>query len=80
MWVYPKEEIYNDLNSELVNLFKVVKYHPDELFKESEFLLISREMFNQYKENYTRKALTDIQRAANMFMLIKYSYGSQRGS
>lgn len=71
------KEIYNDLNSELVNLFRVVKYHSDEFIKECEFLFNSREMLNDYKENYTRKNLTDIQRASNFYMLIKYSYGAE---
>ncbi|WP_250278780.1 DNA adenine methylase [[Clostridium] colinum] len=70
------KEIYNDLNSELVNLFKVVKYHPEEFIKECEFLCNSKELLDEYKENYTRKNLTDIQRASNFYMLIKYSYGS----
>lgn len=70
------KEVYNDLNSELVNLFKVVKYHSEEFIKECEFLSNSRELLDDYKENYTRKSLTDIQRASNFYMLIKYSYGS----
>ena len=70
------KEVYNDLNSELVNLFKVVKYHSEEFIKECEFLSNSRELLDDYKGNYTRKSLTDIQRASNFYMLIKYSYGS----
>ncbi len=70
------KEIYNDLNSEFVNLFKIIKYHPEEFIKECEFLNNSRELLEEYKENYTRKNLTDIQRASNFYMLIKYSYGS----
>lgn len=70
------KEIYNDLNSELVNLFKIIKYHPEEFIKECEFLFNSRELLEDYKQNYTRKNLTDIQRASNFYMLIKYSYGS----
>ena len=69
-------EVYNDLNSELVNLFKIVKHHPEEFIKECEFMVNSRELIAEYKENYTRKNLTDIQRASNFYMLIKYSYGS----
>lgn len=37
-----KEEIYNNMNSSLINLFKIVKYYPDAFIKELEFYLNSR--------------------------------------
>lgn len=72
------KEVYNDLNSELINLFRVVKHHSDEFTKECEFMLNSRQAFNEnYKENYNKKYLTDIQRASNFYYKIKNSYGSK---
>ncbi len=71
-----KEEIYNDANSELVNLHRCVKYHPEALQKELEFLKISREVFLDAKEQINVRGLTDIQRAARFFILIKESFGS----
>lgn len=38
-------EVYNDLNGDLVNLFRCVKYHPDALQKELDWILVSREQF-----------------------------------
>lgn len=73
-------EIYNDFNSELVNLFKCIKYHCQELQKELKFMLNSRELFNEFKESYNLHGMTDIQRAARFFMLIKTSYGADRHS
>ncbi len=70
-------EVYNDLNSHLVNLFTCTKYHASELQRELSFLLNARELFNDIKESYNIKGLTDIQRAAKFFMLIKLSYGSR---
>lgn len=69
-------EVYNDYNSDLVTLFKCVKYHCPELQRELSFMLNSREMFNEFKEQYDTNGLTDIQRSARFFMLIKTSYGS----
>ncbi|NLF84167.1 MAG: DNA adenine methylase, partial [Candidatus Gastranaerophilales bacterium] len=43
-------EIYNDLDGRLVNLFRIVKYHPQELEREISLLLGSREMFEQFME------------------------------
>ena len=75
-----KEEIYNDMNSNLINLFKIVKYHPDAFIKELEFYLNSRQLFNEIKEDINLKSLTDIQKATRFFVLIKNSYGSKMGT
>ncbi len=75
-----KEEIYNDMNSNLINLFKIVKYHPDAFIKELEFYLNARELFNEIKEDIKLKGLTDIQKATRFFILIKNSYGSKMGT
>ncbi|MGP1488376.1 MAG: DNA adenine methylase [Peptoanaerobacter stomatis] len=69
-------EVYNDINSNLVNLFKCVKYHAEELQKELNFTINSRELFNEYISQMNSKGLTDIQRAARFFYLVKLSYGS----
>lgn len=66
-------EVYNDINGELVNLFRCVKYHAEALQKELEWTLMSREQFVTLK-NMNGK--TDIQRAARFFILIKESFGA----
>lgn len=78
---YADTEIYNDYDSSLVNLFRCVKYHPDELQREVDFILPSREDFNEYKKLEKADAgWTDIQRAARFYQLIKFSYGAGRKS
>lgn len=42
---HAKMEVYNDVNGQLVNLFRVVKYHPEVLQKELDWILMSREQF-----------------------------------
>lgn len=73
-------EIYNDFNSDLVNLFKCVKYHCPELQRELSFMLNSRELFEDFKAQYNTRGMTDIQKATRFFMLLKTSYGSGRDS
>lgn len=73
---HAKEEVYNDINSNLVNLFKCVKYHSEELQKELNFMINSRVLFDEYLSQINSKALTDIQRAARFYFLVKLSYGS----
>lgn len=68
-------EVFNDVNGELINLYRVVKYHPEPLQKEMECLLMSREQFFDELNRNTR-GVTDIQRAARYFCLIKESFGT----
>ena len=67
-------EVYNDVNSNLVNLYRCVKYHPEALQKELDGLLMSGELFYDAAENI--RGLTDIQRAARFWLTIKESYGA----
>lgn len=71
-----KKEIYNDINGELVNLFRMVKYHPEALQKELDLTLNSRELFFQCK-NLNIDGMTELQRAARMYFLIRASYGAK---
>jgi len=43
-------------------------------------MLNSRELFNDFKSQYNVRGMTDIQRAARFFMLIKTSYGADMRS
>lgn len=65
-------EVINDRNSDLVNLFRIVKFHLDPLLKELDWNLNSRAEFNDFKE---QRGLTDIQRAARWFLRMKNGFG-----
>lgn len=69
-------EVYNDANGDLVNLFRCVKYHCGELQRELSGMLNSRELFYDFVAQCYTRGMTDIQRAARFFMLIKTSYGT----
>lgn len=73
---HAKMEVYNDTNGNLVNLFRCTKYHPEELQKELEFGLMSREIFFDAKEQVETRGLTDIQKAARFYIMIKESFGT----
>lgn len=71
--VLPKEsEVINDADGDLINLFRVFRYHPDYLWQEMHYLLHSREEFYRAREWH---GVTDIQRAASFLMLIRNSFG-----
>lgn len=67
-------EVYNDADGRLTNLFRCVKYHPDALQQELEWILNSREQFFDARQDI--QGLTDIQRAARFYTLIKASFGT----
>ena len=71
-------EVYNDFNSNLVTLFRVVREQPEKLLRQLDFCLNSREEFEQIKVLFDRKVkMPDVVRAANFFRLIRMSYGSK---
>ena len=71
-----KIEVLNDLYGELVNLWRVIKNHPDEFIMQFEFLLVSREHFETLKAAPT-SSLTDVQRAARYFYIQKLTFGGR---
>lgn len=71
-----KMETINDINGDLVNLYRVFKYHPDALLKEFELQLISRDEFERLKAS-TSHTLTDIQRAARFYYLLRSCFGAK---
>lgn len=73
---HAKMEVYNDVNGNLVNLFRCIKYHPDAVQNELQYILISREQFYDAREQIDTRGMTDIQRAARFFILIKESFGA----
>lgn len=71
-------EVYNDINGNLVNLFRCVKYHCGEVQRELDWMLTSREQFFDCLEQVEMRGLTDIQRAARFFYTVKISFGNGR--
>ncbi|QWF72330.1 DNA adenine methylase [Methylomonas paludis] len=67
-------EVLNDINGELINLYRIVQHHLEEFVKQFKWILISREHFDRLKHT-PEHSLTDIQRAARFFYLQKMSFG-----
>lgn len=66
-------EVFNDLNYDVVNFFRIVQWHYQELLRCLRYCLISRKMHEWYK-NTNPETLTDVQRAARFFLLQKGSW------
>lgn len=69
-------EVLNDINGELINLYRVVKHHLEEFINQFKWSLVSRQMFNWLKET-PEETLTDIQRAARFYYLQKMAFGGK---
>lgn len=74
-----KAEVLNDVNGEVVNLYRVVKYHLEEFCRQFKHSLVSRQIFEWLKET-PPETLTDIQRATRFFYLQKMAFGAKVSS
>ncbi len=71
-----KTEIINDINGELVNLYRVVKHHLEEFVRQFKWALVSRQIF-KWLQDTPEETLTDIQRAARFYYLQKQAFGGK---
>lgn len=69
-------EVINDINGELINLYRVVKHHFEEFYRQFKYALSSRQVFEWHKQEVP-ETLTDIQRAARFFYLQKHSHSGK---
>lgn len=71
-----KVEVLNDVNSDLVNLYRIVRHHLDEFVRQFRWALTSRKLF-EWTQATPPETLTDIQRAARFFYLQKLAFGGK---
>lgn len=80
-WVYfgkekSKVEVINDIDKELVNLFKMIKYHGPEIERLLEYEFSGRNIFQEYKD-YPIHYLTEVHRAIRFLYLINCSFAGK---
>ncbi|MCR5016345.1 MAG: DNA adenine methylase [Ruminococcus sp.] len=71
-------EVFNDANSNLVNLYRCVRKNPRKLIKKLMFMINSRDDFRCIVEQRRRGLFArfrDYDRAAKFYYLIQFSYG-----
>jgi hypothetical protein len=72
-------EVLNDVNGDLVNLYRVVTHHLEEFVRQFKWALSSRQVFKWLQETRP-ETLTDVQRAARFFYLQQQSFGDHNPS
>lgn len=71
-----KVEVLNDINGDLVTLYRVVQHHLEEFVRHFKWALTSREIY-KWLQITPPDTLTDIQRAARFFYLQKNGFGGK---
>lgn len=69
-------EVINDINGELVNLYRVVQNHLEEFVRQFKWTISSRQVF-KWKQETKPETLTDIQRAARFYYLQHHAFGGK---
>ncbi len=69
-------EVINDLNGELVRMYRCVAHHLEEFVRQFRWALSSREMFRWLQLQHL-ETLTDIQRGARFFYLQQLSFAGK---
>ena len=69
-------EVINDINSDVVNLYRVVQHHLEEFVRQFKWALVSREMF-KWLDDTPVHVLTDIQKAARFYYLQQTCFGAK---
>ena len=71
-----RTEVLNDINGELVNLYRVVQHHFDEFVRQFDCVLTARDTFALCQAT-PAGCLTDSQRAARFFFLQHTAFGGR---
>lgn len=69
-------EVLNDINGDLVNLYRVVQNHLEEFVRQFKWALSSRQVF-KWLQITRPETLTDIQRAARFYYLQQHAFGGK---
>lgn len=71
-----KVEVLNDINGDLINLYRVVQHHLEEFVRQFKWALSSRQVF-KWLQDTRPETLTDIQRAARFYYLQQSAFGGK---
>lgn len=71
-----KVEVYNDIDGELVNFFRVIKNCHKAFVQAFDWILVSRKLFKDFI-NKKPEELDEIERAVRFYYIIKASFGGK---
>lgn len=71
-----KVEVINDINGDLITLYRVIQNHLEEFIRYFKWSLVSRDEFDRL-QRVNETTLTDIQRAARFYYLVRNAFGAK---
>ncbi len=71
-----KNEIINDINRDLINLYRVIQNHLEEFLRYFKWALVSRDEFERLHKMHA-ESMTDIQRAARFYYMQRTGFGGK---
>ncbi len=77
-----KVEIINDVNTELINFYRVIQRQCDKFKEREKYELYSSDLYYEYLQDFysgKHKTLDDVERAFRFFCMIKEAFGSKFG-
>ena len=69
-------EVLNDIDEELINFFRVVKHHPEDLIESFDLELVSRSEFQRLADS-APESLSNVLRAHRFYYLIMAGWGGE---
>lgn len=72
-----RAEVLNDLDSYLMNFYRVSKYHLDALVEEVATIQTGRKMFYMLRDELDRPMMTDIQKAAAYYYVQRQAFSGR---
>ncbi len=75
-----KVEVINDINSELINFYRVIQRQNDKFLERGKYEMYSRELYYEYLNDFysgKHTTLSDLERAFRFFCLIKEAFASK---
>ena len=75
-----KVEVINDVDSELINFWRIIQRNPEEFIKREQYEMYSRELYEEYTKDFKsgkHKNMSNVERAFRYFVLIKCAFASK---
>jgi DNA adenine methylase len=71
-------EVYNDIDSSIVNLFEVIRDNPDQFLERAEYLVYSRELFERWADEVEAKQwpADPVERALRFWYVLRSSFAA----
>lgn len=70
-----KREILNDVNGEIINLFRIIRDRPEELAAKMSYVMASRQEFERFRDE--EKPADEVERAFRFVYVLKLAFGGR---